>query len=144
MFEQLVNPGADILELEATVTNMHKVLEFIDKHLEAADCSLRIQMQIDVAVEEWFVNIAHYAYAPGHGMAAVAMEIKGDPAAAYITFADRGMKYNPLAKDDPDVTLSAEERKIGGLGIFLIKKSMDDVTYEYKDGANVLTIKKFL
>jgi anti-sigma regulatory factor (Ser/Thr protein kinase) len=75
-------------------------------------------------------------------MATVLMEVKGDPAAAYIQFVDKGIPYDPLAKADPDVTLSAEERKIGGLGIYLIKNTMDDVIYEYKDGHNMLTIIK--
>jgi anti-sigma regulatory factor (Ser/Thr protein kinase) len=143
MFEREINKAnANVLELEATVANMPKVLQFIDSNLEAAGCSLKTQMQIDIAVEEWFVNIAHYAYGDSTGMATVLMEVKGDPAAAYIQFVDKGIPYDPLAKADPDVTLSAEERKIGGLGIYLIKNTMDDVIYDYKDGHNMLTIIK--
>lgn len=143
MFEQGIDmANASVLEIEATVANMPKVLQFIDENLEAAGCTLKTQMQIDIAVEEWFVNIAHYAYEEGTGMATVLMEVKGDPKAAYIQFVDKGVQYDPLAKADPDVTLSAEERKIGGLGIYLIKNTMDDVRYEYKDGHNMLTIVK--
>lgn len=101
-------------------------------------------MQIDVAVEELFVNIAQYAYAPGIGVATIRLEIQEDPFVVVITFIDNGIPYNPLAKEDPDITLSAEERPIGGLGIYMVKKSMDEVSYEYKDGQNILRIKKQL
>ena len=132
------------LELEAKVENLSEVLAFVDEQLEAADCPMKIQMQIDIAVEEIFVNIANYAYAPEIGTATVRVEVLGDPPAVGITFIDGGVPYDPLAKDDPDVTLSAEERQIGGLGIFMVKKSMDDVKYTYLDGHNILTIKKGL
>ena len=132
------------LELEAKVENLPKVLSFIDEVLEGADCSMKIQMQIDIAVEEIFVNIANYAYSPEIGTATVRIEVMGDPPAVDITFIDGGVPYDPLAKADPDVTLMAEERQIGGLGIFMVKKSMDDVKYEYLDGHNVLTLKKGL
>ena len=132
----------DELEVEALTKNLPMVLGFIDSHLEAADCPLRAMMQIDVAVEEIFVNIAHYAYAPDTGMAWIRVETGGDPHGVTITFIDKGMHYDPLAKEDPDVTLSAEERKIGGLGVFLVKNTMDDVTYKYVDGHNILSIRK--
>ena len=99
-------------------------------------------MQIDVAVDELFGNIAHYAYGTGTGPVTVRVETLTEPPGARITFIDQGVPYDPLAKEDPDVTLSAKERKIGGLGIFLVKKSMDDVAYEYKDGQNILRIRK--
>ncbi|WP_303790978.1 ATP-binding protein [Ruminococcus flavefaciens] len=132
------------LELEAKVENLPEVLSFIDEVLEGADCSMKIQMQIDIAVEEIFVNIANYAYSPEIGTATVRIEVMADPPAVDITFIDGGVPYDPLAKADPDVTLSAEERQIGGLGIFMVKKSMDDVKYEYLDGHNILTLKKGL
>ena len=90
------------------------------------------------------MNISHYAYAPGTGDAVIQVDFSGDPLSASITFIDSGMKYDPLAKPDPDITLSAEERQIGGLGIFMVKKSMDDVRYEYRDGKNIFTIVKVL
>ena len=132
------------LELEAKVENLSDVLDFVDEELEGAGCSMKIQMQIDIAVEEIFVNIANYAYSPEIGTATVRIEVMGDPPAVDITFIDGGVPYDPLAKADPDVTLMAEERQIGGLGIFMVKKSMDDVKYEYLDGHNVLTLKKGL
>ncbi len=132
------------LRIEATLQNLDRVLAFLDEQLEALDCPPRIQMQLDIAVEELFVNIAHYAYAPKTGSAVVRLEIERDPRAVAITFMDRGMPYDPLAKPDPDVTLSAEERPIGGLGIFMVKESMDEVVYRRQDGKNILTIRKKL
>ena len=134
----------DKLTVEAKTENLEEVLGFVDRHLEAMDCSPKVSVQIDVAVEELFVNIAHYAYSPGTGNATIGVEILKDPAAIAITFTDRGKPFDPLAKEDPDITLSAEERQIGGLGIYMVKKSMDEVVYEYKDGQNILRIKKIL
>ena len=132
------------LEIEALSENLPQVLAFVDEQLEAADCPMKIQIQIDIAVEEIFVNIAHYAYAPETGKAMVRIETLADPPSVDITFIDNGVPYDPLAKADPNNTLSAEERQIGGLGIFMVKKSMDDVKYEYLDGHNILTLKKGL
>ena len=132
------------LVIDALTDNLPQVLSFVDEQLEAADCPMKIQMQIDIAVEEIFVNIAHYAYSPEVGTATVRVEVMGEPPAVDITFIDGGVPYDPLAKADPDVTLSAEERQIGGLGIFMVKKSMDDMKYEYLDGHNILTLKKGL
>lgn len=132
------------LVIDALTDNLPQVLAFVDGELEAADCPMKIQMQIDIAVEEIFVNIANYAYAPEVGTATVRVEVMDEPPAVDITFIDGGVPYDPLAKADPDVTLSAEERQIGGLGIFMVKKTMDDVKYEYLDGHNILTLKKGL
>lgn len=130
------------LTVAATVENIAVVTDFVKEQLDAVNCPMKAQMQIDIAIDELFGNIAHYAYTPQTGDAAVRVEIQKDPAAAVITFIDSGIAYNPLAKDDPDITLSAEERELGGLGIYMVKKSMDEVSYEYKDGKNHLTIKK--
>ena len=132
------------IEIEALTENLQEVLDFVDAHLERVDCPMKAQMQIDIAVEEIYVNIAHYAYTPKNGKAKIRVETKTDPPAVEITFTDWGVPYNPLTKEDPDVTLSAEERAIGGLGIYMVKKSMDDMRYEYKDGQNILTIEKKL
>ena len=132
------------LELEATDENLPVVLGFIEEHLEAVDCPMKAQMQISVAAEEVFVNIAHYAYAPDKGRAKVRVEVSGEPVTVSITFIDKGMPYDPLAREDPDLSLPAEERQIGGLGVFLVKQTMDDVSYTYKDGQNILSLKKNL
>ncbi len=130
--------------IDANTDKLDEVIEFVDSHLEEYDCSMKTQMQIDIAVEEVFVNIAHYAYNTDIGKATIRVEISGDPIVIKITFLDNGTPYDPLAKEDPDVTLSAEDRKIGGLGIFMTKKSMDNIQYEYKNGQNILTIEKNL
>ena len=91
-----------------------------------------------MAIDEIFSNIAHYAYAAGVGKATVRFELLDEPRGAAVTFIDRGKQYDPLSADDPDTSLSAEEREIGGLGVMLVKKTMDDVRYEYKDGQNSL------
>ena len=132
------------LTIAATVENIDVVTDFVNEQLEALDCPMKAQMQIDIAIDELFGNIAHYAYNPEIGQATVRVEVTEDPLAVVITFIDKGVPYDPLAKEDPDTTLSAEERKIGGLGIYMVKKSMDDVAYEYKDGQNILAIKKNL
>ena len=132
------------LTVEAKTTNIEAVTDFVNEQLEALDCPMKAQMQIDIAIDELFGNIAHYAYNPEIGKATVRVEVIEDPLAVVITFIDNGVPYDPLAKADPDTTLSAEEREIGGLGIYMVKKSMDDITYEYKDGQNILAIKKNL
>ena len=130
------------LTIDATVESIDKVTDFVNEQLEAFDCPLKAQTQIDVAIDELFSNIAHYAYNPDVGPATVRIEVEEEPLSVIITFIDNGKPYDPLKKIDPDVTLSAEEREIGGLGIFLVKKTMDDVSYEYKNGQNILRIKK--
>lgn len=130
------------LTINATVENIPEVTAFVDEQLEAFDCPMKAQMQIDIAIDELFSNIAYYAYNPDVGPATVRVEVVEDPMAVVITFIDNGVPYDPLAREDPDTTLSAEERDLGGLGIYMVKKSMDEVTYEYKDGQNILKIKK--
>lgn len=135
---------AQELELEAVTENLPALQAFVGRHLEQADCPPKAVMQIGIAVEEIFVNIANYAYAPEKGAATVRLEVSEDPAAVTVIFTDQGAPYDPLLKADPDMTLSAEEREIGGLGIFLTRKTMDEITYEYRDGRNILTLKKKL
>ena len=130
------------METEAAVERLDEVQAFVDAHLEAADCPFKTQMQIDLVVEEVFVNIASYAYAPGKGNATVRAETTASPRGVVLTFFDSGTPYDPLAREDPDITLSAEERQIGGLGIFITKKTMDEVRYEYRGGQNILTMRK--
>ena len=132
------------ITVPAKTDELDRVLDFVNETLEGTDCSMRIQTQIDIAVEEIFVNIANYAYNPEIGKAEIVVEITEKPVTVAITFEDSGVPYNPLEKQDPDITLNAEERDIGGLGIFMAKKSMDDIEYTYRDGKNILTIKKAL
>ena len=131
-----------VLTIAAEVESLPEVLAFVDGLLEENDCSMKARMQIDVALEELFVNIAHYAYPDGKGEAEIRADVT--PEQIEITLIDSGIPYDPLKKPDPDVTLPAEERAIGGLGIFMTKKFMDDMSYRYSDGRNMLTIKKKL
>ena len=132
------------LVIAADRNNLLKVQSFIDEQLEDAGCPMLTQIAIDVAVEELFVNIASYAYDQEIGVAVVRVEMLDDPLSVKITFIDNGKQYDPLAKPDPDITLAAKERKKGGLGIYMVKNSMDDMRYEYRDEKNILTIKKNL
>lgn len=130
------------LSLDAVVENIDIVTDFVNEQLEQYNCPIKAQMQIDIAIDELFGNIAHYAYNPEVGQATVRVEVIEAPLSVVITFIDHGIPYNPLSIEDPDITLSAEERQIGGLGIYMVKKSMDEIAYEYKDGQNILRIKK--
>ena len=126
---------------EARLERLPEVLAFIDGLLEQMDCPMKTQMQLDVAVEEVYANITHYAYAAGGGPATVRIAAEEGPTMV-ITFVDQGIPYNPVAKSDPDITLSAEARQIGGLGVYMVKKSMDDMAYRREGDRNVLTIRK--
>ncbi len=132
------------LTIDATVENIPAVTDFVNEQLEEHGCSMKVQMQIDIAIDELFSNIAYYAYNPDIGPATVRVELVEEPLSVVITFIDNGVPYDPLKKEDPDTGLSAEERDIGGLGIYMVKKSMDGIAYEYKDGQNILKITKNL
>lgn len=132
------------LTLAATIENIEVVTDFVNAELEALDCPMKAQIQISVAIDELFGNIAYYAYAPETGEATVRVETEQDPRAVVITFIDKGIPYNPLENAAPDINLSAEERQIGGLGIFMVKKTVDEITYRYEEGKNILSIKKRL
>ena len=129
------------LTIEAKKQNLTEVLAFVDGVMEEEGCSLKAQMKVDVAAEEIFVNIASYAYGDGVGYALIRAG-RTDRNLFEITFIDEGVPYDPTSKEDPDVSLSAEERPIGGLGIFLAFKVMDEVKYEYAEGRNQLTLRK--
>ncbi len=135
------------IQVLATVENIDTVTDFVNEQLEEIGCPMKIQMQMDVAIDEIFSNIAHYAYHPEEGPAQLQVEMietEEGKTGVCLTFIDHGKPYDPLAKEDPDVTKTAEERDIGGLGIFLVKKTMDEINYEYRDGKNILTIKKHI
>jgi len=130
------------ITVEATVDQIGAVTDFVEEELEAMNCPMKARMQIAIAIDELFGNIARYAYHPKTGLATVRLETEGSPPQAVVTFIDRGDPYNPLEKEEPDITLSAEEREIGGLGIFIVKRTMDMVQYEYKEGRNLLMLEK--
>ncbi|MBO6164504.1 MAG: SpoIIE family protein phosphatase [Lachnospiraceae bacterium] len=130
-----------VLDVPADDQHLTDVLAFVTGILEEHGGSMKTQMLVEVSIEELFVNIAHYAYPEGNGWAQIRARVEEDNTAV-ITLIDGGIPYDPLAKEDPDVTLSAEEREIGGLGIFMAKKNMDEMTYKYEDGKNILTCRK--
>ncbi len=126
----------------AKTESLPEVLSFVEETLESFDCSMKIQTAICVAIEEVFVNVARYAYPDTEGD--MSLYIGFDEQTRDVTFrvSDKGVPFDPLKKPDPDITLSAEEREIGGLGIFITKKTMDTVTYAYENGENILTMIK--
>lgn len=132
------------LTIDAVLDSIPVITEFVDNQLEQFGCPMKAQVQINIAIDELFSNIVHYAYHPEVGPATVRVEVVEDPLSVIITFIDQGVPYDPLSMEDPDVTLPAEEREPGGLGIYLVKKNMNEITYEYKDGRNILKIRKEL
>jgi anti-sigma regulatory factor (Ser/Thr protein kinase) len=128
------------LNIEARIENLDPVLDFINDEIDKIDCPLKTKKQIDIAAEEIFVNIANYAYDSGTGSALIRIIISDHE--VWLEFEDSGKPYNPLEKDDPDISASAEDRAIGGLGILMTKKMMDTVEYQYKDSKNLLKVKK--
>ncbi|MBQ9227637.1 MAG: SpoIIE family protein phosphatase [Eubacterium sp.] len=128
------------LTVDAKLENLSHITDFLDAYLEEIDCPMKTQTQLDLCVEEIFVNIASYAYPDEAGTATVDLSLSDGMLT--LVFKDSGFPYDPLQKADPDITLSADEREIGGLGVFLVKKTMDDVSYQRENGENILTIRK--
>ncbi|MCL1976484.1 MAG: ATP-binding protein [Firmicutes bacterium] len=137
----------------AKIENLDAVKDFITGELAACNCTAKLQTQLALVVEEIFVNIVYYAYSedtwasslpreqPSTAAGNVAIRIAvGDE--VIIEFEDCGKPYNPLEKDDPDITLDAEKREVGGLGILLVKSIADAIKYRYEDNKNILLIKK--
>jgi anti-sigma regulatory factor (Ser/Thr protein kinase) len=130
------------LKIEAKLENLNTLLEFINAELGAGDCPPKIQTHIQMAAEEVFVNIVRYAYQPGPGPVHVRAAARGRE--MNIEFEDAGKPYNPLGNAEPDITVSMEDRPIGGLGVFLVKKLMDGVTYRFENNRNFLTLTKLI
>ena len=128
----------------AVVDNIAVVQKFVENKLNIVGCAMSDKKKIDVAIDELFANISNYAYKDGVGDVSVGVRIDVKELAVYITFKDGGVPFNPMELEEPDVTLGAKARHIGGLGIYIVKNTMDDVSYEYTDGKNVLTIKKIV
>ena len=130
------------MTLSAVIESIPQVTAWIDAALENLSCPMKARMQIEVAIDEIFGNIAHYAYPDQPGMATVRYDFDEASRLFSITFLDQGIPFDPLKQIDPDTSLGVEEREIGGLGIFLVKKTMDDISYQYRDGCNILCLKK--
>ena len=131
------------ITVDANFDQIDPVTEFVNARLTALGCSDRIRVQVDIAIDEIFSNIAKYAYSPQTGPATVRVDVDDDPLSVIITFIDHGMPYDPIATEHPDTTrLPADQRPIGGLGLFIVQKTMDDISYTYHEGQNILTIHK--
>ena len=130
------------ITMEAEVQNIQKIIDFIDNALDEWGATVKTKYQIDVAADEILVNISHYAYQPQTGDVTVRLDLDEATRMLTIVFTDSGMPFDPLQKPDPDVTLPKEERQIGGLGIFIVKKIMDAVDYLREGGRNILTLHK--
>lgn len=130
------------ITVNATVENIGAVTDFINKELELHNFSSDTRAKINIAVDEFFGNIVNYAYSPSIGTATVKVEVSENPLSATVTFIDNGKPFNPLETKEPDVSLPLKERKIGGLGIYMAKNSVDNLSYQYKDHKNILSITK--
>lgn len=132
------------ITVDATIDNVQTITDFVDERLEEMNCPVKAQMQFNIVIDELCSNVARYAYSDKTGKVTVSVDTVDKPMKVWLTFTDEGVPYNPLAKEDPDITLSAEERKLGGLGIYMVKKMMDEFRYEYKDGKNIVTVCKVI
>ena len=135
------------LKIEATVENLAKVFSFLSESMNNLDCDPKVKRQIKLCVEELFVNIAHYAYDPGTGFAEISIETvpgTGGRPKMVISFADNGRPYDPFAMPDPDIEADLDDRRIGGLGVYLVRTTMDSVNYKHEHGQNITTIEKDL
>lgn len=133
------------LDVDASLKSLDEVTAFFEDALADEGCPHKMIMQVIMCVEEIFVNVASYAYNAGQGglcRLSLTVDVNDDVKRATIVVADNGKPFNPLEREAPDITLTAEEREIGGLGIYMVKKSMDSLEYEYKSGENVLVMTK--
>ena len=128
------------LTLEAKLDNLDAATGFVDQCLDELGAGMKYYMQVELVMEELFVNVSKYAYAPGTGDLTIEAEMDTDTKRLQLVLKDRGVPFDPLAKDDPDVSLPAEKRKIGGLGIFFVKNKSDEMHYRYEDGMNIVTV----
>lgn len=130
------------LTVDAIKENIETVTDFVTDELDKINCPIKIRAQISIAIDELFGNIVHYAYQFETGTATIKLYTEENPLTVIITFSDNGIPFNPLKQADPDIHADAETREVGGMGIFLVKKLMDLVEYSYKDGQNILLIRK--
>lgn len=127
---------------KADVDELSNVMGWVEHELEDTDCSGKMRMQISVCVEEIFINIAQYAYESPGGE--VSLELLNESGILLLRFSDSGRPFDPLSNQEPDIKMQAEERPIGGLGIHIVKKMMDEVNYSFENGKNILTMKKLI
>lgn len=126
----------------ATDFELVNVIAFLEEELEKIDCPMKTVMQLSLCLEEIFVNVAHYSFPESEGSATISIDYKDEVFSIIVE--DSGVPFNPLEKEDPDISLAAEDRRIGGLGIYLVKKTMDELSYEYKGNKNIFCMRKYL
>ncbi len=132
------------LTVPAKIENLQEVMDFLGDQLDSVDYVMKARLQLELSIEEAYVNIVNYAYGSEEGEVIICCNVGESPLKVTMQFIDYGKPYNPLENEDPDISLNTEEKEIGGLGIFLIKKNVDDIAYEYCEGKNILTIQKKL
>ena len=130
------------ITIPAFIDCLSDVMEFVESEMHGVNIDKKKQTNIQIAVGEIFMNIADYAYPSGEG--GVTVSISVNPEKISLKFSDCGEPYNPFAKEDPDTSLSVENREPGGLGIFIVKQLMDEIEYEHRDGYNILTVCKYI
>jgi len=130
-------------EFIAKIDELPNIITFIETELQKFEFSFKIITQFNLVVEELFVNVASYAYKDKeNGKCKITIDYNQDKQEVKLSMEDNGIKFNPLEKEEPDTTLSAEDRPIGGLGILLVKKNMDNIEYKYEDNKNILILSK--
>ena len=142
--EYSISEDKSAITIDAVEEAMDIVQDFIRERLLSFGCAKKPLMQIRLAVEEIFINIISYAYRPDIGKAEIKCEVTDTPMEVSIQFMDSGKPFDPLAKEDADISGAMFLERPGGFGIHLVKNTMDDVEYEYKDGKNILKIKKHI
>lgn len=130
------------ITVEATTGNIPKVAAFVDEELERLDCAPKANMQIDVCIDELVANVAHYAYGSGTGDVTVCLGFDEEQRIFSLTFVDAGVPFDPCNVPEPDISLPLEERPIGGLGLLMVRKMMDEMRYRREGEHNVLTVYK--
>lgn len=131
------------LKVKAIDENLSMVLDTVENFIEGL-CNSEIKNEILISVDELFINVAHYAYEGEEGEVSIVMELLEEKKRLRIIISDQGIPFNPLEKEDPDIALSLEERKIGGLGIFMVKDYMDHLEYKFENKSNILIMEKNL
>ena len=132
------------LTVPAKIENLQKVFNFLNTQLNSVTYNMKSRLQLELSIEEAYVNISKYAYEYNEGNIEILSHIDKDPIQITVKLMDSGIPYNPLNNEDPNILANTEEKELGGLGILLIKKNVDNIRYEYLDGKNVLTIQKKL
>ncbi len=133
------------INVPSKVDNLYEVQDFVDSCLSGSSPSPTTLLQLQLVVEEIFINIANYAYRPpGSGDVSISCAVEEDMMKVTLTFVDYGPEFDPLKKPDPDIGAPLDDRDVGGLGIYLVKNHVDGIHYRRDNGKNILTVEKFI